>query len=184
MTSPCRHGNDTACLRLLFSNLSGPCVRQTTLQVAVVTVMASFNETIDILNQPLHSWISTFVYITVWIILLCIIAFIGLKYWEILSANRRQTSNTTVLDPRYGRRFTLRTPFPSPSSPGSSTRRSPLSQVTSASSSTYSSLDQGPHAQPTRRFKMARWPLAPGWISIGAVEEGRIAKRRRALSEN
>lgn len=155
-----------------------------------VTAMASSIPKFAFLSQPLDSWIGALVYIAGWIVLLWIVAFIGRKYWEIFSANTSQAADTVVLDPRYRRRFMPRTPFPSASNLGSSPQRSPLSQVSSASDlpSNYqpriSTYDQESHAQRQRRFDIARWSLTPGWISVGAVDEGQIAKRRRARSSH
>lgn len=151
--------------------------------------MASQNPEFEVLSQPLDSCAWALVYIAGSVTLLCIVAFIGLKYYEVLSTNRR-ISDTTVFNPTYRRRFVPRTPFLSRPSLRSPTRRTPLSQVSNASSiySGYQSSSSDSHAvthtQPTLRFTMARWRLAPGWVNIGAVEEGRIAKRRRALSGN
>lgn len=147
--------------------------------------MASNNARFGVLGKPLESWLTAVVYVVGWIVLLCMVAFIGLKYWEILRGYGRQPANTTVLNPRYRRRFAARTPFPSPARPS---HRSPLSQVTSASSSYFSdqssasSIDQESQTRPRQRLKIARWRLAPGWVNIGPVEQGRIAKRRRASS--
>lgn len=152
--------------------------------------MESNNTKFAFLSQPLDSWPSALVYIAGWIVLLSIVAFIGLKYWEIFSANNRQATNTAVPDPRYRRRVIPRTPFPFASNLGPPPRRSPLGQGSSASDlSSYNqprtpTSDEESHAQPKHRSNVARWSLAPRWVSIGAVDEGQIAKRRQARSSN
>lgn len=149
----------------------------------------------SMLEQASRSWTRALIYVVGWMIIISAVALIVRQYLEIFYPNMRiwrtQTTRSThrprhVL-PRLRTPYPSRTPYSSPTRDGVATRPYSAGLVASA-------LSTGSH-QPTtatsttsheedgaaRPRWILRWPRSRRQISIGAVEEGRITRRRRAL---
>lgn len=117
----------------------------------------------------------------------CAAIFIRLHYLKLFRAQRWRTTSQGGLEPPVvGRR---RNPSPYPSSVAFDYIRifAPTS-LASQSSSSDASTQRTPStlesqvAEPVRRSALSRLAHAPrpGWVTIGSVEEGLIARRRQA----
>ena len=130
-------------------------------------------------SQPSVGALTVLLHLTGWAVLLCVIFFIGLKYRDILRPRVNFPQTPRELRPRRQRRIrSTRAPNPSPARPGLVSGPVPLGLVTTAlSTETSVSIHELPSERP--RY-ILRWPRTRRRISIGAVEEGRIAQRRQA----
>ena len=136
------------------------------------------------LSQPFSTWQSAVIYLILCGALVWVVCFIGSKYMELFRSKPTRRRHQRPLTP-YPTRLP-QPPFSALSSSANSLRpRSPLSQVTTASStgSCYDSdsHDLEGHAVGGKRRNVF-WPLGIPRIVIGEVSESRIARRRRASS--
>jgi hypothetical protein len=143
--------------------------------VMPVPVMARDQRVVPLLTALVH--------LVGWVVLSCIIVFIGLKYRETFRPQIRLPRTPIELRSRRQRRVrSTRAPNPSPARPGMSSGPVPLSLVSSALSDEIQNQLRvsAEDLLPEQSRYILRWPIARRRISIGAVEEGRIAQRRRA----
>lgn len=140
----------------------------------------------DIHSHSSVTWLAILVHLLGSIALLCAIVFIGLRYREVFQDPVRFPN--TPLDlrpPRRRRARSTRAPHPSPTRFGTSSGLAPPGAVTHISSIDIHErlrlrLPRLEELPPDRPRYVLRRPASRRSISIGGVEEGRIAQRRRA----
>jgi hypothetical protein len=135
------------------------------------------------------SWLGTIVRVVGCTALISVVIFIGLKYREVFTHNSPFPDTPYDLTPpRPQRRVrSLRAPHPSLACAGLSSGPAPASYAVSATSNDIEANYPTPDVEdlPAERTRyILRWPTNRRSVSIGAVEEGQIAQRRRASDAN
>jgi hypothetical protein len=110
-------------------------------------------------------------------IYVCAAVFIGWHYYQM--HRQRQESPGGRLDPRLIERRRYQSPRPQSKSYSPLMWSSTCSSADHPKQRTPSALEAQVQP-PTRRSALSRLPQRPGWVTIGKVEEGLIARRRQS----